>query len=111
MRSSTSKTIFAAALAAFFTCAMGPVLAQSAASGPDAMAQSASAAQPMTKAEQKKQAKAQRKADRKAARAKNTAELKTLEKNGYQPGADDPNYPQNIQNAEKKAHGAVGASQ
>jgi hypothetical protein len=47
--------------------------------------------------------KAQRKADRKAARAKNSAELKSLEKNGYQPGDDQINYPQNIQDAEKKA--------
>jgi Domain of unknown function (DUF4148) len=47
--------------------------------------------------------KAQRKAARKAARAKKNAELKDLEKNGYQPGGDQTNYPQNIQNAEKKS--------
>ncbi|RAS22313.1 DUF4148 domain-containing protein [Paraburkholderia bryophila] len=38
-------------------------------------------------------------------RAAKKAELKTLEKNGYQPSADDPHYPQDIQNAEKKANG------
>jgi len=47
--------------------------------------------------------KAQNKAARKAARAKKNAELKDLEKNGYQPGGDQTNYPQNIQNAEKKS--------
>jgi hypothetical protein len=44
-----------------------------------------------------------RKAQRKAARAKKNAELKTLEKNGYQPGGDLTSYPQNLQNAEHKA--------
>lgn len=44
-----------------------------------------------------------RKAQRKAARAKKNAELKTLEKNGYQPGGDLNSYPQNLQNAEHKA--------
>jgi hypothetical protein len=44
-----------------------------------------------------------RKAQRKAARTKKNAELKTLEKNGYQPGADLTSYPQNLQNAERKA--------
>jgi hypothetical protein len=44
-----------------------------------------------------------RKAQRKAARAKKNAELKTLEKNGYQPGGDLTDYPQNLQNAERRA--------
>lgn len=44
-----------------------------------------------------------RKAQRKAARAKKNAELKALEKNGYQPGGDLTSYPQNLQNAEHKA--------
>jgi hypothetical protein len=65
----------------------------------------------MTKAEQKKQAKAERRAARKAARAKNAAQLKQLESNGYRPAVNDPNYPQDLQNAEKKANGAIGASQ
>lgn len=44
-----------------------------------------------------------RKAQRKAARVKKNAELKALEKNGYQPGDDLNNYPQNVQDAEHKA--------
>jgi len=52
--------------------------------------------------------KTQRKAARKAARAKNNAELKDLEKNGYQPGRDQTNYPQNIQDAEKKSAAQKG---
>ena len=64
-----------------------------------------------TKAEQRAQQKAQRKAARKAARAKNTAELKKLESNGYQPSENESNYPQNLQNAEKKANAGQAASQ
>ena len=69
-------------------------------SAPIAMAQSSDAA---ASAPSKAAAKAQRKADRKAARAKKNAELKDLEKNGYQPGGDQTNYPQNLQDAEKKS--------
>ncbi|OUL82241.1 hypothetical protein CA601_29465 [Paraburkholderia hospita] len=51
-----------------------------------------------------KLAKAQRRQTRKEARAKRNAELKKLEDAGYQPGRPcDPNYPQDPQNAEKKA--------
>jgi hypothetical protein len=50
-----------------------------------------------------------RKAQRKAARAKNSAELKDLEKNGYQPGGDQLNYPQNIQDAQRKVDAAKAA--
>jgi Domain of unknown function (DUF4148) len=39
------------------------------------------------------------------------AELKKLEQNGYQPSATDAHYPQDIQNAEKKAGGTAGAAQ
>ena len=46
----------------------------------------------------------------KAARAKKNAELKALEKNGYQPGADLTSYPQNLQNAERKAGDKPGSS-
>lgn len=38
------------------------------------------------------------------------AELKKLEQSGYQPSSQDPHYPQDIQNAEKKATGGAGAS-
>lgn len=53
---------------------------------------------------------AQRKQARKEARAKKNAELKKLEDAGYQPGrSSDPNYPQDLQNAEKKAGIGQGA--
>ena len=56
--------------------------------------------------------KAQKKAARKEARAKKNAELKKLEDAGYNPArANDPNYPQDIQNAQKKAGVGAGASQ
>lgn len=51
-----------------------------------------------------------RKAERKAARAKKNAQLKTLEKGGYQPGMDTADYPQNLQNAEHKASSQSAAS-
>jgi hypothetical protein len=69
---------------------------------PAVMAQSSDAS--AASAHSKTTAKAQRKADRKAARTKKNAELKDLEKNGYQPGGGDQlNYPQNLQDAEKKS--------
>ena len=52
----------------------------------------------------KQTAKVQRKAERKAHRAKTNAELGALEKNGYQPGGDQTNYPQNLQNAQAKVN-------
>ncbi|WP_061178510.1 DUF4148 domain-containing protein [Caballeronia pedi] len=56
--------------------------------------------------------KAEKKAARKQARAKKNAELKKLEDAGYNPGrANDPNYPQNLQDAQKKAGIGAGASQ
>ncbi|GAB5101322.1 hypothetical protein [Caballeronia sp. HLA56] len=56
--------------------------------------------------------KAQRKAARKQARAKKNAELKKLEDAGYNPSrANDPNYPEGLQKAQKKAGVGVGASQ
>jgi hypothetical protein len=110
MRLSTSMPILAAATAAFLIGTAVPAYAQDA-SAPAAAAPAAAASQPLTKAEKKKQAKAQHKAERKAARAKNNAELKKLEQNGYNPAVNDPNYPQNLQNAEKKANAPAGASQ
>src|ERR1700733_6899055 len=68
---------------------------------PVAMAQTASSDTGASTPKQVK--KAQNKAARKAARAKKNAELKTLEKNGYQPGGDLTSYPQNLQSAEHKA--------
>jgi len=56
--------------------------------------------------------KAQRKAARKQARAKKNAELKKLEDAGYNPAkANDTDYPQDVQRAEKKAGVGAGASQ
>jgi predicted Rossmann fold nucleotide-binding protein DprA/Smf involved in DNA uptake len=56
--------------------------------------------------------KAQKKAARKQARAKKNAELKKLQDAGYNPArANDPNYPQDLQNAQKKAGIGQGASQ
>lgn len=82
-----------------------PALAQNdVASGPSAAAAdvAASTAKPT---------KAQRKQARKEARAKKNAELKKLEAAGYQPARNDPNYPENLQNAQKKAGVGQGASQ
>ncbi|MDN7183682.1 DUF4148 domain-containing protein [Caballeronia sp. SEWSISQ10-4 2] len=76
---------------------------------PDSFAQSADAtpaAPPSTPALTSEQAqKAQRKAERKAARAKNSAELGQLEKNGYNPAADRNDYPDNLRKAQDKANG------
>ncbi|TCG06144.1 hypothetical protein BZM27_28520 [Paraburkholderia steynii] len=58
-----------------------------------------------------KPTKAQRKQARKEARAKKNAELKKLEDAGYQPSRNDPNYPQDLQKAQKKAGVGQGASQ
>lgn len=55
--------------------------------------------------------RAQRKAARKQARAKKNAELKNLEAHGYNPARNDPNYPNDIQNAQKKAGVGAAASQ
>jgi hypothetical protein len=71
--------------------------------GANASAMGASAVKPT---------KEQRKQARKEARAKKNAELKKLENAGYQPSrANDPNYPQDLQNAEKKAGIGQGANQ
>ena len=105
MRSTTSKLTLAAATAAFLIGVAAPAFAQTAASAP--AADQSATSQPLTKeqkAQAKAQAKAQRKAERKEARAKNNAELKKLEDAGYKPALNDPNYPQNLQDAQKKAN-------
>ncbi|MFM0397383.1 hypothetical protein [Paraburkholderia phytofirmans] len=58
-----------------------------------------------------KPTKAERKEARKQARAKKNAELKKLEDAGYQPSQNDPNYPDKLQKAQKKAGVGAGASQ
>ncbi|BAO92198.1 DUF4148 domain-containing protein [Caballeronia cordobensis] len=50
-----------------------------------------------------------KKAERKAARAKKNAELKELEKNGYNPAGEQTNYPQNLQNAQSKINAQKAA--
>ncbi|KAE8758994.1 MULTISPECIES: DUF4148 domain-containing protein [Paraburkholderia] len=86
---------------------VAPAFAQSGGSAP--AADEAAAATPS--AASKAAAKAQRKAARKQARAKKNAELKQLESNGYNPARNDPNYPTDLQNAQKKAAAAAAASQ
>ncbi|WP_208626150.1 DUF4148 domain-containing protein [Paraburkholderia susongensis] len=76
---------------------------------PLAVAQNDATAQPDTSTA--KPTKAERKAARKQARAKKNAELKKLEDAGYQPSQNDPNYPNKLQQAEKKAGVGAGASQ
>jgi Spy/CpxP family protein refolding chaperone len=51
----------------------------------------------------KAQRKAANKQARKEARARRDAELKKLEDAGYSPSRNDPNYPTDLQNAQKKA--------
>ncbi|RZF27003.1 hypothetical protein EVC45_25295 [Paraburkholderia sp. UYCP14C] len=66
------------------------------------------AAQQGAAASTPKPTKAERKEARKQARAKKNAELKKLEEAGYQPSQNDPNYPDKLQAAQKKA--GVGAA-
>jgi type IV secretory pathway VirB6-like protein len=104
LESASKFGIAIAAIAVIASVSLAPVtaLAQDAASGV------AASSAGTTKA----QAKAQRKAARKQARAKRNAELKKLEDAGYNPATrDDENYPQDVQNAEKKAAKAGAASQ
>lgn len=111
MNISISKAALALGIA---TCLFGTstaVMAQSEASVPTA-AEVASNANPLTRAEQRKQARAQRKAVRKEARAKNVAELNKLKGAGYVAGGGrDLNYPENIQKAQQKASSDTAASQ
>ena len=100
----TRKLVVVFASGVLMLSSVAPALAQS---GGSSATDSTSASAPATKAQQK----AARKAARKQARAKNTAELKKLESNGYQPAQNDPNYAQNLQNAQKKANAAQAASQ
>ena len=75
---------------------------------PDAFAQTSDLTPPVpspTSPTLKQAQKAQRKADRKAARAKNSAELSKLEKNGYNPADDRSDYPGNLRRAQDKANG------
>ncbi|MFL9932551.1 DUF4148 domain-containing protein [Paraburkholderia sp. RL18-103-BIB-C] len=68
-------------------------------------------AKPMDASKPAATTKAERKAARKQARERKNAELKQLEAHGYQPSRNDPNYPTDIQNAQKKAGIGAAASQ
>jgi hypothetical protein len=89
----------------FLVCAVGAFMVPlSYGQDPGAVTSGATHAASMTKAEKK--------AAKKQARAKKNAELKKLEDAGYNPArANDPDYPQDIQNAQKKAGIGAGASQ
>jgi hypothetical protein len=106
MTSSPAKNlIILLASAALATGSIGPAFAQSSAAGGDSANTAAPAAEPANPT------KAERKAARKQARAKKNAELKKLEDAGYNPAQNDPNYPTNLQNAQKKAGIGQAASQ
>jgi hypothetical protein len=87
-----------------------PLAAAQGASDAAMTAEPATTAAPAT-ASSAKPTKAERKEARKQARAKKNAELKKLEDAGYQPGQNDPNYPDKLQKAQKKAGIGTGASQ
>ncbi|WP_454805651.1 DUF4148 domain-containing protein [Paraburkholderia fungorum] len=101
MRQEIGKLMLATATAAFLISGAAPVFAQASAGEP--ATQETTLTPKQAKAQARKEARAKRKAERKEARAKNSADLKRLEDAGYKPGVPDPNYPQNLQNAEKKA--------
>ncbi|MEW9583101.1 DUF4148 domain-containing protein [Paraburkholderia sp. DGU8] len=88
-----------------------PVFAQTAGAGGSAAPADANAANAMAASNPAATTKAERKAARKQAREKKNAELKALEAHGYQPSRNDPNYPTDLQNAQKKAGIGAGASQ
>jgi uncharacterized lipoprotein YajG len=105
--SSSKKMAVWLASAALMTGVAAPAFAQSSSSS--ATGDTATAA--MAASSTAKTTKAQRKEARKQARAKKDAELKKLEDAGYHPSQNDPNYPQDLQDAEKKAGIGQGASQ
>jgi len=95
MRSGFSKIVASVAMSAIVSGLPSLTFAQVSAAASAGASQSS-----QTRAEQK----AERKIARKQARAKKNAELKKLEDAGYNPArANDINYPQDIQDAQKKA--------
>ncbi|OAJ54854.1 hypothetical protein A6V36_08405 [Paraburkholderia ginsengiterrae] len=106
MKRLTVRQIIAGfAIAAMAAGAVVPAMAQ------DASGTAAATAANPAAASSAKPSKADRKAARKKARAKKNAELKKLEDAGYKPSSNDPNYPTDLQNAQKKAGIGQGASQ
>ncbi|SDR60883.1 DUF4148 domain-containing protein [Paraburkholderia tuberum] len=94
------RAIFTAIMIGTVVC-----LTSSGASAQDAI----SASSPASTKQAQKQAQKQA---RKQARAKNKAEIKQLQKNGFDPADGEAGYPQNIQRAERRsqASGAGAAS-
>ncbi|MFL9914311.1 DUF4148 domain-containing protein [Paraburkholderia fungorum] len=88
---------------------VAPAFAQSGGGGGPA-GDDADAAKPVA-ASKATTTKAERSAAAKQRRAKKNAELKQLESNGYNPSRNDPNYPTDLQNAQKKAGIGAAASQ
>ncbi|SEF14119.1 hypothetical protein SAMN02787142_8206 [Burkholderia sp. WP9] len=111
MLSSVNKFTLITATAAFLIGTAAPAFAQTDASAPVATTRAPASDAKAAEKRVRAQARAQRKAEHKAARAKNTAELKRLEGAGYNPATNDPNYPEKLQNAEKKLNSPAGASQ
>ncbi|HVE09359.1 MAG TPA: DUF4148 domain-containing protein [Paraburkholderia sp.] len=106
MKLSITRRLAALAVCtAFAAGAAAPALAQNnaAATDPGAAATQPNNAVPAPASQTKAQKKAARKQARKEARAKRNAELKKLEDAGYSPSRNDPNYPTDLQNAQKKA--------
>jgi Domain of unknown function (DUF4148) len=108
--SSVGKLSVLFATAALTIGLTAPAFAQSGGGGGPSNDNTAETAKATT-APKAKTSKADRKAARKQARAKKNAELKKLEDAGYKPSENDPNYPTNLQNAQKKAGIGQGASQ
>jgi hypothetical protein len=104
MKIQIEKLMLAVSATVFLAGGMTAVFAQTPASLP--VTQNSKAA----RKEAKKEARKQARAERKAAHAKNASELRNLEENGYRPTENDLNYPQDLQNAEKKATQPSGAS-
>ena len=106
-KSLSSASSWAAILAT--TCLMqaAPAFSQSTADSTTGQAAQTSptstprGASPTTPAEQR----ASNKAARKANRARKNAELKNLERNGYNPATGDNTYPESVLDAEKKVNG------
>jgi len=86
------RTLTSAVIAAAMSFGFASVASAQTTATPDAAA-----------APTKSQTRAAHKQARKAHRAAKNAELSKLEKNGYNPSASDPTYPNNLQAAEKKA--------
>ena len=112
MMSSPAKqrAVLLASLVLSVACA-APAFAQTGGGGGGPAGADSDAAKPMAASKPAATTKAERKAARKQAREKKNAELKELEAHGYQPSRNDPNYPTDIQNAQKKAGIGAAASQ